>query len=412
MEAENSARRIIQIQQNIIGPTTPRLKTVKARKISDFPSAPRVYLEVAKKLASPLLFGPQLCDELILLVQHMLTEEEANIIRLLGITGRTVEQLSHIARLPVDVVQPVLNRLALEKRVIASYRSHNLRKYKLLPLMPGVFEMCLVRPSEDSLTEWHRRFAELFEQLFETGYLLEHRNLVNIPLYRYLPIGKAIEFHSMALPTDKLEIILDEYDTFGVGICQCRLTAEIIGHGCGKPKLNCAVMGENAKLGIKHGWLKKVTKQEMLEIKREAESHGLVNWMMNVASAKSQSSCSCCGCCCHNFRIINEFNSPSIIAPPHFLPKFNSRACTYCGKCALNCPLGALIIDTKNKTRKHLGERCIGCGLCVVACGVYALSMEPVPDYKMPYKSWYWLLANAAPKIIGNSLRVWRERKF
>ena len=189
--------------------------------------------------------------------------------------------------------------------------------------------MCLIRSSLETLTDWHRRFAELFEELFETGYLLDYQNLKKVSLVRYLPVNQVIETHPMALPSDKLEIILDRFTLFGVGLCQCRMTEEIAGRGCGKPKLNCAIMGDLAEQGIKAGWLKKVTKKEMLEIKREAELQGMVNWMMNVESAKSQSSCSCCGCCCHNFRMVSEFNAPGMIAPPHFLPKVVLRK-MYC----------------------------------------------------------------------------------
>ena len=68
-------------------------------------------------------------------------------------------------------------------------------------------------------------------------------------------------------------------------------------------------------------------------------------------------------------RMVNEFNAPGVMAPPHFLPQFDDAKCTYCGKCAKSCPMGALAIDVRQRTRRHLAARCIGCGLCVVACG-------------------------------------------
>ena len=411
MPDKTTARRVIQIVNNVIQPTTPRPKTVIARKPTDFPGIPQVYLEVALKYSSPLLLGPPLCEELLALVQHMYTEAEADLVCHLSLGGKTAAQIARSSRQPLEDVKSILYRLALDKHLIASQGPDADRKFAILPLMPGAFEMCLIRPSEDTLTDWHRRFAELFETLYETGYIMEYHRGKGVPFVRYLPVNQTIEAHQMALPTDKLEVILDRYDTFGVGICQCRVTEEAVGRGCGKPKLNCSVMGEGAKIGIKDGWLKEVTKDEMLAIKREAESHNLVNWMMNVESTKTQSSCSCCGCCCHNFRAINEFNAPSSIAPPHFLPQFNVK-CIYCGKCALNCPMGALIIDTKNKTRQHLAERCIGCGLCVVACGKnQAVTMEPVPEYKMPYKSWFSLISRAAPGMLMKTWQIKRERR-
>jgi electron transport complex protein RnfB len=411
---KSSGSRIIQIHQNIIGPGEPKKRTIKPLQISDFPSVPRVYLEAALKYTRPILMGPPLCEELVELIRHMFTEEEAAVFLPLGmIGGKTAAKVAQEAHLPLETAQTLLTRLAMEKRFIIRSGPEGKEQYRILPLMPGVFELCLIRPSLDSLTDWHRRFAELFETLYETGYMLEHTQGKPGPAFvRYLPVQQSIEAHPMALPTDKLELILDRYKVFGVGICQCRLTEEINGRGCGREKLNCASMGEGAERGIRDGWLKQVTKAELLAIKLEAESQGMVNWMMNVMNAKSQSSCSCCGCCCHNFRTISEFNAPSSIAPPHFLPKADFTKCTFCGKCALSCPMAAITINTKEKAYIHREERCIGCGLCLVACNKSnAIAMEPVPDYKLPYKSWFALISRAVPRMVGNSWRVRRNRK-
>ena len=183
-------------------------------------------------------------------------------------------------------------------------------------------------------------------------------------------------------------------------------------------------MGQWAAAGIEAGWLKQVSKKEILAIKAEAESHGLVSWMMNVESTAGQCSCSCCGCCCHAMRAVNEFNAPAMFAPPHFLPHVDPALCTLCGKCARTCPMGAIRIENGQaaesqspstsgpKTFRHLRERCIGCGLCVLACDRQkAVRMEPVPDYKLPYRSWFSLIAHAAPSAIKTSWKVWRERK-
>ena len=55
-------------------------------------------------------------------------------------------------------------------------------------------------------------------------------------------VARAIEAHPMALPSDRLEVLLDRYQTFGVGQCQCRMAMKVLGQGCGKPLSNCTVM--------------------------------------------------------------------------------------------------------------------------------------------------------------------------
>ena len=213
--------------------------------------------------------------------------------------------------------------------------------------MPGIFEMVLIRPSLESLTDWHRRFVELFEALYETGY---SRTIADptTPLVRFLPVGKAIEAHPMALPADQLEVVLDQFEDF-------RRRAVPMPHRHGRRsaaaaasrKGNCAVMGRWAKQGRREGVFREVSKREMLDIKREAEAHGMVNWMMNVAATKGQCSCSCCGCCCHAMRAISEFNVPGLIAPPHFLPRFDAAKCVSCGKCAGRARSARSVVDVQ-----------------------------------------------------------------
>ena len=406
-------RRVIEIREQIVGPPEPRLKTVRPGKLSDYPHVPRVYHDVAVRLSSPVRMGPPVCDELMDLVQHLFTEEEAGVARHLGLlTGRRVESIARAEHRPVDQIQPILDRLTSEKRVLVSSGVEGNTRYRLLPIVPGIFEMLLVSHTPESLTDWHRRFIELFEKLYETGYSLEYQQKHATPLVRYLPVGKAIDAHPMALPTDKLEVVLDQFEVFGIGQCQCRMAMESLGQGCGKPIGNCMTMGLWAERGIEDGSLKQVSKKDAIEIKREAESHGLVNWMMNVRSTRGQCSCSCCGCCCHAMRMINEFNAPGMIAPPHFLPRLDTSRCVHCGKCAMSCPMGAIAVEIRQKTFAHRRERCIGCGLCALACDRQrALAMEPVPDYRLPYRSWFSLIAHSLPGTLMTNWKVGRQRR-
>ena len=213
------------------------------------------------------------------------------------------------------------------------------RLYRLPPIVPGIFEMMLIGYTPETMTDWHRRFVELFEALCDTGYVLDYDGRPT-PFVRFLPVGKAIEAHPAALPSDKLEVVLDQFESFGVGHCQCRMAMQVLGRGCGKPLGNCTAMGLWAERAIEAGVMRRVSKKEALDIKREAESHGLVNWIMNVQSTKGQCSCSCCGCCCHAMRTVNEFNAPAAIAPPHFLPRLDPAKCISCGKCAQELPDG------------------------------------------------------------------------
>lgn len=415
--AEQNSRRIIEVKERIVGPTPPRPRTLRSRKPSDFPHVPASIVDVALRLSRPLMMGPPLCEELIALVSHVFTEEEASAARRLGlITGRSAAGVARTEHRPRDQIEPILDGLASGKRVLLASGPEGDRRYRLLPIVPGMFENVLVGQSPDSLSGWHYRFIELFEMLYETGYSAEYSSR-SPPAVRYLPVGKSIEAQPMALPTDRLEDILDRFDTFAVGNCQCRIAMQALGRGCGKPLENCTAMGRWAEKAVDAGVFRKVSKKELLDIKREAESHGLVNWMMNIRHTHSQCSCSCCGCCCHAMRTVNEFSAPGLIAPPRFVPQHDLAKCDNCGKCARSCPMGGIIVELAgaNKQKQssngyqRLAERCIGCGLCVLACDRQALTMVPSSKRSDSYHNLYTLIARSVPGMLYSSWRLHRQ---
>ena len=169
-------RHVIEVNQAIVGPREPRLKTVRPRKISDYPHVPRPWLDVAQRLSSPVRMGPPICDELLAFVQHVFTEEEACVARHLGLfRGRTAATVARADRRDLAQTALLLERLATEKCVIARGGPPDERRYYLLPVMPGMFEIALIVCRPDTLSPWHRRFIELFETLYETGYMLDYQ---------------------------------------------------------------------------------------------------------------------------------------------------------------------------------------------------------------------------------------------
>jgi electron transport complex protein RnfB len=384
------------------------------RKIGDYPGISRAHLDLVKSYSSPALMGPPVCDELVALVEHMFTQEEAEVARhIKPWRPKTAASIARAAGMPLAEVKRILHVLAHEKYVFISFGKGDRERFVMLPVVPGTFEHVLIRKSPDSVTPWHQGFAELFEALFRTGFTTEYSHKP-INAVRYLPVGEVVDALPMALPSERLEDIMDHYDDFAIGVCQCRLTKELLDQGCGRMLETCTVMGAFAPRLVEEGRMRQASKKDVLEVKRVAEKEGLLTWMLNDNSARLfRCSCSCCGCCCDALRGISEFNAPGFIAPPHFLPDLDAEACDCCGKCAKVCTMKAMEIVGEGEAKRHVHktERCVGCGLCVVSCPKDALSMREVPDYEETPSSYASYLAKYGRNLVANSFKVWSSRR-
>jgi Pyruvate/2-oxoacid:ferredoxin oxidoreductase delta subunit len=410
--ALNGAReRLIQINQPIqvaAGPL-PARRPLRIRGPGEYPDTLRAYVDVAVRLSNPLLNGPPLCDELVEFVQHLLTEEEAAVMRhLWPMRGRRAEAVARAEHRPVDQIEPILRRLADVKRCIGAGGKDGARKYQLMPVIPGIFEMVLIGVTPERFNDWHRRFIELFEALYGSGYLTDYRG--QQPGVRFLQQRAVAGMRPGAMPASHFEAVAERFKTFAVGQCQCRMAMNTLGQGCGRPLGNCTLLGTWAEKAIKGGWVRQVSRQEVLEIKREAEASGMVSWVLNVDSTDGQASCSCCGCCCHALKIVNEFNAPGWFAPPRLRPRFDEARCTGCGACARRCPMKALVMQGTGKPPAYLRERCVGCGLCTLACQKKGVHMQEVAYHRSPFANWPSMMARSLPDQLRVAWRVWRQR--
>ena len=108
----------------------------------------KAYLDIAKAYTSPLLLGPRFCDELVALVEHMYTDEEAELVRhMKPWLPRTAAGLARSSGKTAEEASRLLKGLAEEKCVILSLRKGGREFFMMLPILPGAFEFVMLESS-------------------------------------------------------------------------------------------------------------------------------------------------------------------------------------------------------------------------------------------------------------------------
>lgn len=83
---------------------------------------------------------------------------------------------------------------------------------------------------------------------------------------------------------------------------------------------------------------------------------------------------------------LDEFVTPGKLdRDTYVLPRFNRELCVGCGRCAISCHDGghqAIVFDSKTRRPSLIGNKCVGCHLCLLVCPVAAIS----PANRIPKK--------------------------
>lgn len=349
------------------------------------PELTPAHIKLLRFYSAPIRLGPSVSDELVALVLHLYTEEEAEVAQHLGILrARTAAEITGPARRPEAEVEAILTRLADEKRVLLSHRSPGKpARYRLVPLMPGAFEMIMMDGKHD---DWHRTFGRLYDAVYNTGYV---QKLIEYPapVARFIPVEESVRGIQELIPADRLTDMISASKYIALGTCACRQARGDAGHDCGLPRETCLALGKAAEYMISRNLMHRIEAAEALEIKRRAHESGLASLAINVDPANPNFICSCCSCCCVALRTITQFNTPGLVAPPRYLPVRAREICSRCRTCIERCPTTAHELAGEEWIFHR--QRCIGCGICAAVCPQKSLRMEPVRDAPLPSKNYY-----------------------
>ncbi len=343
-----------------------------------------------RRLAEKFMFkklwkSVYISESLIQLTALAYTEEEAEIVNALSFTGLPAIAIARRVKRPVSEVTPILKSLA-ERLLIADFKLKGISMYAFMQLIPGIYEMQMVR-SKGKDDEFYKEFARLFSEFYEEtmNWLKPKVGKKDFRFGRVIPIESSLDSVSglniIALSTDKYSEMVDRNNSFClIDPCPCRQEAIYNGEGCGKPLDVCSCMGWIAEISIQKGLARRVSKEEFLDAKMRAAEAGLVNMVDNLQDPLQV--CSCCGCCCSALKILSKFNIPKVIARSHFEAVVYSENCNGCKACLKICPMNAVTVTKKKAQIEY--SRCIGCGLCVTKCKDGAVVLKERPNHKPP----------------------------
>ena len=168
-----------------------------------------------------------------------------------------------------------------------------------------------------------------------------------------------------------------------VGICYCRHKMGHMDRACDAPLDSCMTFNTTAASLTRHGHARSVDVTECLDLLQEARDRGLVQFGENVRE-RVNFICNCCGCCCDAMIAARRFGHLHPVHTTNFLPETDTAACTGCGKCVTACPVEAMSLVSANdpaKPKRKVAildeDACLGCGVCVPACPDTNIKLAP-----------------------------------
>jgi Pyruvate/2-oxoacid:ferredoxin oxidoreductase delta subunit len=174
------------------------------------------------------------------------------------------------------------------------------------------------------------------------------------------------------VPLDVVSEMVRSQKLIGVAECYCRISFEMQGDFCAKPRETCFVFNHFAQSLIELGVARPLPVEEALAILRDCERAGLVHNIDNF-QGEIRGLCNCCACHCPGMKA-TAFGKKNVEAVSRYLPVYEAEKCIQDYACVDACPLQLIQAQANGLPAVRL-EDCFGCGLCVSSCPEGALHM-------------------------------------
>jgi ferredoxin len=343
------------------------------------------YVELVERL-NRFPQGAPPSDTLYKILKVLFSEREAQLVALLPIKPFTAKKASQIWRTNLVETRSVLDQLA-SRAILVDVEQDGEMVYTLPPPMAGFFEFSMMRLRGDID---QKLLAELFYQYMN----VEDEFIRALFIHGETQLGRTFVHEPALLPDNDLHVL--DYERAsevirtasfrGIGVCYCRHKMEHLGKACDAPMDICMTFGTTASSLIRASYAHEVGVSEGIDLLQQAYDNNLVQFGENVRQGVNFI-CNCCGCCCEAMIAARKFGILHPIHTTNYLPEIDETTCNGCGKCVSACPVEAMTLVSANdphhpkiKKAKFDPNLCLGCGVCVRSCSKNSLRLKGRPQ--------------------------------
>jgi ferredoxin len=325
-------------------------------------------------------------DLLFAILKLLFSEREAGLVAQLPIRPFTAADAAARWKLSEADAQRILDTLSDRAILLDTERPDGGHTYVLPPPMAGFFEFSMMRARND-LDQ--KLLAELFYQYLnvEEEFIRDLFGKGETRLGRVFVDESAVpeELSLHVLDYEKASEVVKTASAIGVGICYCRHKMQHVGQACDAPQDICMTFNAVASSLVRHGVARQIDAAECLDLLQQARNRRLVQFGENSRERVSFI-CNCCGCCCEALVAARRFGFLHPVHTSNFVLALDDTTCNGCGKCVDACPVEALSLVSANdptmrrrKAARLSEDLCLGCGVCIGTCPRGSLRLESRP---------------------------------